>query len=94
MEEDRFWKLISIICTYHDTGKVFSGFQNEIRKALKIELIPTKFDNEIKHEQISPMFIPCNQYNMTKHEKKRVYQAIYYHHERNNTIPIDKELLK
>lgn len=94
MEEDRFWELMSIICTYHDTGKVFSGFQNEIRKVLKIALIPTKFDNEIKHEQISPMFIPCNQYNLTKDEKKLVYQAIYYHHERNNTIHIDRELLK
>ena len=26
MEEDRFWKLMSIICTYHDTGKVFFFF--------------------------------------------------------------------
>lgn len=94
MEENRFWELMRIICTYHDVGKVFSGFQNKIRKALKIELIPTKFDNEIKHEQISPMFIPCNKYNLTKDEKKLVYQAIYYHHERNNTIHIDRDLLK
>ena len=32
MQENRFWKLMEIICKYHDVGKVYSGFQNEIRK--------------------------------------------------------------
>ena len=50
IDEERFWQLMEIICKYHDAGKVFSGFQNEIRKELKIELIPTRFTNkEIKH---------------------------------------------
>ena len=31
---------------------------------------------------------------MTKKERKLVYQAIYYHHERNNKIHIDRELLE
>lgn len=95
MPEERFWHLMKIICQYHDVGKVFSGFQNEIRKVIGEELIPTKFDNqEIKHEQISPMFVPYKQYEMTKKERKLVYQAIYYHHERNNKIHIDAELLE
>lgn len=94
IDEERFWQLMEIICKYHDAGKVFSGFQNEIRRELKIELIPTKFDNkEIKHEQISPMFIPYKEYNMTEDEMTLVYQAIYYHHERN-VIHIDRSLLK
>ena len=95
MPKERFWQLMKIICQYHDTGKVFSGFQNVIREAIGEKLIPTKFDNqEIKHEQISPMFVPYKQYEMTKKERKIVYQAIYYHHERNNKIHIDRELLE
>lgn len=94
MDEERFWQLMEIICKYHDIGKIFSGFQNAIRNELKIKLIPTKFDNnEIKHEQISPMFIPYKKYNMIEDEMKLVYQAIYYHHERN-VIHIDRSLLK
>lgn len=95
MEEERFWELIRIICLYHDAGKVFSGFQNEIRKRLKLELLDTRFNNDdIKHEQISPIFIPCKKYNMTPDERKIVYQSIYYHHERNNILHINRELLK
>lgn len=94
MDKKRFWKLMEIICKYHDAGKVFSGFQNEIRKKLKIELIATRFNNDlIKHEQISPMFVPNKKYNMTEDERKLVYQAIYYHHERN-IVHIDSNLLE
>lgn len=95
MPEDRFWQLMEIICKYHDVGKVYSGFQNEIRKNIGEPLLHTKFNNEeMKHEQLSPMFVPYKEYELTKTERKLVYQAIYYHHERANTIHIDKELLK
>lgn len=95
MPEERFWQLMKIVCKYHDAGKVFSGFQNAIREAIGEELIPTKFNNqEIKHEQISPMFVPYKQYEMTKKERKLVYQAIYYHHERDNKIHINSKLLE
>lgn len=95
MPEERFWQLMKIVCKYHDAGKVFSGFQNTIREAIGEKLIPTKFNNqEIKHEQISPIFVPCKQYEMTKKERKLVYQAIYYHHERDNKIHINSELLE
>lgn len=94
MREERFWQLMEIICKYHDSGKVFSGFQNEIRKKIHKHLIPTRFNNnEIKHEQISPMFIPNKKYNMTEDERKLVYQAIFYHHERN-IEHIDRGVLK
>lgn len=95
MPEERFWKLMEIICKYHDVGKVYSGFQNVIRKAIGEPLISTQFNNEqIKHEQISPMFVPYKEYELTKTERKLVYQAIYYHHERENIIHIDVDLLK
>ena len=95
MPEDRFWQLMEIICKYHDVGKVYSGFQNAIRKNIGKPLLQPQFNNEeMKHEQISPMFVPYKEYELTKIEKKLVYQAIYYHHERNNTMHIDRELLK
>lgn len=95
MPEDRFWQLMEIICKYHDVGKVYSGFQNVIRKVIGEPLLFTKFNNDqIKHEQLSPMFVPYKEYELTKTERKLVYQAIYYHHERNNTIHIDVDLLK
>lgn len=94
MDFERFWELMRIICIYHDTGKVFSGFQNAIRKNIGIECIPTRFNNsEIRHEQISPMFIPHKIYNLTEDERELVYQAIFYHHERNVEC-IDRELLE
>lgn len=82
-DKERFWVLLEIVCKYHDLGKVYTPFQNMIRKNLKEPLLKTEFDYEsIKHEQLSPMFIPVQKYNLTKDEKKLVYQAIYYHHER------------
>ena len=94
MPEERFWQLMEIICKYHDVGKVYSGFQNEIRKNIGDPLLQTKFNNEqMKHEQISPMFVPYKEYELTKTEKKLVYQAIYYHHERTNIIHIDGKVL-
>lgn len=94
MPENRFWQLMEIICKYHDVGKVYSGFQNEIRKNIGESLLQTKFNNEqIKHEQISPMFVPYKEYGLTKAERKLIYQAIYYHHERGNIIHMDEQLL-
>lgn len=95
MPEERFWQLMKIICKYHDVGKVNSGFQNVIRNAIGEPLILTKFNNDqIKHEQISPMFVPYKEYQLTKTERKLVYQSIYYHHERNNKLHVDVDLLK
>lgn len=83
-DKERFWKLLEIICTYHDLGKVYTPFQNIIREKLHEPLLSTEFNYEfIKHEQLSPMFIPIQKYNLTKDEKKLVYQSIYFHHERD-----------
>lgn len=83
-DKERFWVLLEIVCKYHDLGKVYTPFQNMIRKNIKEPLLKTEFDYEsIKHEQLSPMFIPVEGYNLSKDEKKLVYQAIYYHHERD-----------
>lgn len=87
IEKDRFWELLKIICTYHDLGKVFTPFQNEIRKKLGMQTLPTKFSYEsVKHEELSPLFIPTQKFNLTQEEKKLVYQTIFYHHEREKQV--------
>lgn len=79
--DKRLWKLLEIACVYHDIGKVYTPFQNIVLEKLGKEKLYTKFDYEgIKHEQLSPMFIPTDDLNYT--EKKLIYQAIYYHHYR------------
>lgn len=94
IEAERFWYLLKIICTYHDIGKVYTPFQNEIRKKLKLELLPTQFDyNTIKHEQLSPLFVPVKKLELTQNEKTLIYQAIFYHHERDN-IDLEPQLVK
>lgn len=83
IDKKRFWELLEIICKYHDIGKVYTPFQNIIRNKLWKPPIQTKFSYEIlKHEQLSPIFIPVEKYKLTKDEKLLVYQVIYYHHER------------
>ncbi len=57
-------------------------------------MLPTEFDYAIKHEQLSPLFIPkevLKQLDIT--HQKILLQAIYYHHERNSIIP-DANLIK
>lgn len=77
--DERLWNLLEIACVYHDIGKVYSPFQNIILEKLGKEKLYTTFDYEsIKHEQLSPMFIPTDDLNYN--EKKLIYQAIYYHH--------------
>ena len=94
INEERFWILLELVCKYHDLGKVFTPFQNQIRNKLNKPLIDTKFNyDKIKHEQLSPMFIPIEKYNLNKDEKLLVYQAIYYHHERENK-ELDSEYIE
>jgi len=93
IEEERFWYLMEIICKYHDVGKVFTPFQNQVKeiakkknneeilKKLDLAIIPTKYElSGIRHEKISPAFLP--DFDLTYDEKKLVCQSIYYHHER------------
>ena len=85
ISEERFWILLKIICTYHDIGKIYTPFQNKIRASIGETIIQTPFSYEVvKHEQLSPMFVPIEKYNLSIDEKVLVYQAIYYHHERDN----------
>ena len=91
IDKERFWKLLEIICTYHDVGKCYAPFQNEILKKLQKPLIKTNFNyTDIKHEQLSPMFVDKKYFNITKEERKLVMQAIFYHHERKNNMIVNE----
>lgn len=83
-DAERFWYLLEIICKYHDIGKVYTPFQNLILKRIGEHTVETKFNDYIKHEQISPIFVPVEELGLTEEEKLLVYQSIYYHHERDN----------
>lgn len=85
IDKDRLFYLLEIICMYHDIGKVYTPFQNIILNKLGMEELPTPFNyNSIKHEQLSPMFVPIQKLGLSAEEIILVYQAIYYHHEREN----------
>lgn len=85
IEESRFWYLLEIICKYHDIGKTYTPFQNIIKTKIGEPYTKTEYNYEkIKHEQLSPAFLPIEKLNLTEEEKYLVYQSIYYHHEREN----------
>ncbi|MBO5348785.1 MAG: CRISPR-associated helicase Cas3' [Clostridia bacterium] len=82
INKERFFYLLEIVCKYHDIGKVYTPFQNVILDKIGKKTLNTKFKYDIKHEQLSPMFVPIEKLQLSPEEKKLVYQAIYYHHER------------
>lgn len=88
VEEEKFWDMLEIACFYHDFGKVYSPFQNEIRKVLKMELLNTKFKNDIPHGYLSPAFLN-SKYIKTKFGEDNyviLVQAIAFHHERDSDV--------
>lgn len=86
IDKDRFFYLLEIVCKYHDIGKVFSAFQNIILNKIGEKTIETEFKYNIRHEQLSPMFVPIQKLGLSAEERKLVYQAIYYHHEKNHHV--------
>lgn len=93
LEDEEFWRLLEIACKYHDTGKIFTPFQNLILNKIGEKEISTEFNyNDIKHEQLSPALIPIDDLSLTEQEEKLLVQAIYYHHERKQ-INEDKILI-
>lgn len=90
LDNEEFWRLLDIIVEFHDLGKVFTPFQNLIRKKIGMDEIPTLFENDIYHNFISPAFINYKNLNIKKELKPLVVQSIGYHHERD--VMIDSEL--
>lgn len=69
--KERFFELLKLACLYHDLGKVYTPFQNMILKDLNKKELPTNLSYDyIKHEQLSPAFIPFNESNLSKEDLK------------------------
>lgn len=87
---DRQWLLLKIAVQYHDAGKVYSRFQNMIRKQLGLSLLPCSVDHDIPHNFLSPLFVPIKklrkEVGLSVEEERVLLQAIAYHHERNKDI--------
>ncbi|KRQ85889.1 CRISPR-associated nuclease/helicase Cas3 [Caloramator mitchellensis] len=88
------WELLSLSCFYHDLGKLFTPFQNEIRKKIGEPLLQTQFKNEVPHNFLSPSFIDIKALRQKYGENiyKSLAQAIIYHHEKDKDV--DFKLIK
>lgn len=80
VDKDRFWYLLKLCCEYHDYGKANTPFQNKLRRKLGEPIIKEGDIDELPHNYLSPAFISPKDLN--REEKIIVYQAIAYHHER------------
>ncbi len=68
-----FWELLKIACEYHDYGKIHSHFQKKVgNKKVK----PPKDLPEVRHNLISPIFVPED-----LEHKELIYLAIIHHHD-------------
>lgn len=88
IKDDVFWDMLKDACFYHDFGKVYTPFQNEIRKQLGLELFDTEFKNDIPHGFLSPAFINRKE-SKSKYRDENydiLVQAIAFHHERDKEI--------
>ncbi|MFR5766088.1 MAG: CRISPR-associated helicase Cas3' [Clostridia bacterium] len=91
IKKDNFWNMLRLVCIYHDAGKSYTPFQNMILEKLQEPLKETELNNSIKHEQLSPLFLPEEEImKLSEQEEKVLTQVIFYHHERNSTL-LDKE---
>ena len=70
IDKDRFFYLLEIVCKYHDIGKAFTAFQNMILKNIGEKTIETEFKYNVRHEQLSPMFVPIQKLGLSSEEKK------------------------
>ncbi len=94
-DSKNFWELLKLACIYHDVGKVYSVFQNEIRKRLNIPLLGVSDLPKIPHNYLSTLFID-KKHIKTKFGKKAyktLFQAVLFHHKRDEKITLMKDFL-
>jgi len=94
IKDENFWDLLEIACFYHDFGKVYTPFQNEIRKRLNTKLLETEFKNDIPHGYLSPGFLDFKDINLKYGKDNYVIlvQVIAFHHEREEELKNLSEL--
>lgn len=90
LPNEKVWDLLYKAVLYHDVGKVNNDFQAKIHKRLKTEQsIPKSAFGYIPHNYLSPFFLPVDQWELTKKEKRILIQAIAFHHEREMQPDVD-----
>lgn len=87
---ERDWELLRIAVQYHDVGKYDAMFQNKIRSVLKEDPLPVLSPYSVQHNYLSVMAIPVKEWGLNTDEKKLVFQAVAYHHERNDPPNIEQ----
>ncbi|MCX7904254.1 MAG: CRISPR-associated helicase Cas3' [Caloramator sp.] len=87
-EDENFWEMLEIACFYHDFGKVYTPFQNQIRKELRVEPLDTDLKNDIPHGYLSPAFLSYKDIKSKFGDEnyKILVQAIAFHHERDREV--------
>ena len=101
--KDIFWDLLEISSIYHDAGKIYPRFQYDIRKRIDVEdkEFWEKYKNmpKIPHNYISPIFLSRKYFverfgKLAKAAYNLVVNAIAYHHEREESIPLTSDKIK
>ena len=96
--QDKLLELLEVAVKYHDAGKIYSQFQNRIIENInkyqdeEIKKVPSCFDKNVRHNYLSPSFLPLLDLDYKTRILKVLIQAIAYHHERNKEI--NKSLIK
>ncbi len=82
--DDNFWHFSLISVVFHDFGKITNNFQDVIQGKVK------NFDNYIRHEFISGMFLAANNYKYYKSCPSSLF-AVLSHHKPLNLDLFSKE---
>jgi len=75
-----FWDALDLVIKCHDLGKIHTPFQNMIRKALKLPLLPDNGVPALPHNLLSPAFIWPLVETFPQDVRRAIYQAIAFHH--------------
>jgi len=78
-----FWDALEISCKAHDLGKIHTPFQNAIRRALNLRVLPS-IDGieEIPHNILSAAFIFDLVKKFPREIQDTIFQAVAFHHSR------------
>lgn len=86
------WDLLYLAAIYHDAGKAYTQFQEQIKRYLGEKVSNTNLPN-IPHNYLSPFFLPLDKLKLKKLERRILIEAITYHHEREQ-LPDEQQLLE
>lgn len=85
IKDEAVWDLLYLAAKYHDLGKTYTHFQNQMKKQLGKKTIKTDFVY-IPHSYLSPFFLPVRALRLNKHHRRVLVEAIAYHHEREQVL--------